>query len=612
MKYILTLCLPAVLMLNVSGQSQYVDSLVNVLETQKPAPAEQLVLILEIFNTCVLYDLDKACEYAKMGLALAEKENHNAAASIFNMSIGRVYATRSNFDTALVLYSKALVLAVKAGDKVQEASVYMAMGIVDGHRDNDPSALEYFRKALSIYESEGNKQSCVLAMGNIACTYRVLENDEMAVSYLERAKVIAEEIDDASGKITVYYDLGAIYHRRAYAGNRQENAKLALEYELKAYEISRSIGDKTHQAAAAHALHEIYSTCLDDEDTAFKYAEEGLRIAREFGDPSLIVAALKSVSSSYYTQKRYKESEAAALEAWKMDSTNINMGTDLLRNIILSYAAMCDNAKAVTFFDRYEALVSRHIDRNNREIMADMEVRYETEKKEKRITTLLKERQLYIWLGVTGAMLACSLGIALWLKARNTKKEKLLVASKAVQDGEMGERERIASELHDRLLGTLSAVKSGLDHTAVGDQLNSCIEEVRRISRNLMPLPLRFGIKTALEDFTAQFPNVHFHFFGRENRIEKRLEFAVYCCVNELVTNSIRHSGAKSINVQLVQGEDHVALTVQDDGCGFDEKAVIKGVGLKSIRDRVASCNGKMEIFSSPDRGTETIIEITV
>jgi len=61
-----------------------------------------------------------------------------------------------------------------------------------------------------------------------------------------------------------------------------------------------------------------------------------------------------------------------------------------------------------------------------------------------------------------------------------------------------------------------------------------------------------------------------------------------------------------------VQGENHIALTVQDDGCGFDEKTIIKGVGLKSVRDRVASCNGKVDIFSSPNKGTETIIQINI
>jgi signal transduction histidine kinase len=201
-------------------------------------------------------------------------------------------------------------------------------------------------------------------------------------------------------------------------------------------------------------------------------------------------------------------------------------------------------------------------------------------------------------------------------KIRNSRKERQLVAAKAVQDGEIGERERLAKDLHDRLGGSLSAVKIGLKNAeslqSLSDKLDQCIQEVREITHNLMPRSLHVGMKAALEDFAAQFPIVHFHFFGEEKRIKERLEFIIYCCANELVTNSIRYSGAENINVQLVQGEKHVSLTVQDDGCGFDEKTVSQGIGLKNIRDRVASCNGKLDIASSPDKGTETIIELRV
>jgi signal transduction histidine kinase len=246
-----------------------------------------------------------------------------------------------------------------------------------------------------------------------------------------------------------------------------------------------------------------------------------------------------------------------------------------------------------------------------------MEVKYETEKKEMRIASLEKERQLYVWLGVAGGLLVFALLIVLWLTLRNARKERLLIATRSVIDGEMKERTRLAHDLHDRLSGNLSAVKIELGSQTeslqnVCDKLDKCIKAVREVAHDIMPPSLQFGLKVALEDFTAQFPAVRFHFFGKENRLEKRIEFAVYCCANELTTNSIRHSGAGNINVQLVQGEKHIALTVQDDGCGFDEKTVAKGLGLQSIRDRVASCNGKMDIFSSPGKGTETVIEINV
>ena len=171
--------------------------------------------------------------------------------------------------------------------------------------------------------------------------------------------------------------------------------------------------------------------------------------------------------------------------------------------------------------------------------------------------------------------------------------------------------------MHDRLSGNLSAVKIELGNHAdsmqnVRDKLDNCIRDIRNAAHDLMPISLQFGMKVALEDYATQFTNVRFHFFGEDKRIEERLEFVVYCCASELVNNAIKHADAKNINLQLVQDEKHITLTVSDDGCGYDEKATVKGFGLKSIRDRVASCNSKMDIVSSPGEGTETTIEIKI
>jgi len=112
----------------------------------------------------------------------------------------------------------------------------------------------------------------------------------------------------------------------------------------------------------------------------------------------------------------------------------------------------------------------------------------------------------------------------------------------------------------------------------VRNQLDNCIREIRDVAHDLMPPSLQYGLKVALENFVTQFDNVHFHFFGVEKRFDERLEYVAYCCANELVNNSVTHSGAQNINLQLILDEKHITLTVSDDGCGFNEKAVKKGI----------------------------------
>jgi signal transduction histidine kinase len=290
---------------------------------------------------------------------------------------------------------------------------------------------------------------------------------------------------------------------------------------------------------------------------------------------------------------------------------------EAIENIILANIYMRHTERAARFLKKYSEMNVQYAEKSFQTTVSDMVVKYDTEKKEIRITTLEKEHRMYVWLGVAGGMLAIAMALALWQKIRNAHKERQLIATRSILDGEMMERTRLAQDLHDRLSGNLSVLKIELNKHEealhkVRDQLDKCIRDIRDAAHNLMPASLQFGLKVALQDFAAQFTNVRFHFFGNEKRIGERMEFVVYCCASELVNNSVKHSGAANINLQLVQDDKRVVFTISDDGCGFDEKTVAKGLGLKSIRNRVASCNGKIDIASSPGKGTETTIELKI
>lgn len=139
--------------------------------------------------------------------------------------------------------------------------------------------MEYFLKALSIYEKTENKRRSLPILGNISSIYRAMDNYERALYFLEKAKVIAEELNDANGKIQTYYELGAIYCTL-------EKFDLALEYEQKAYEISYILDDIMYRGAITEVLSAIYYEHLKDFDAAWKYANECLQLALEMEDRS--------------------------------------------------------------------------------------------------------------------------------------------------------------------------------------------------------------------------------------------------------------------------------------------------------------------------------------
>lgn len=282
-----------------------------------------------------------------------------------------------------------------------------------------------------------------------------------------------------------------------------------------------------------------------------------------------------------------------------------------------------------------------------------MEVKYETEKKEMRITALQEEKRLMIWLFVAGGavlLLALATFFFLWRwtvqkkrlaesqkelaeqgkqlaeqQIKQMEQEKKLIATQAVLDGEVQERIRLACDLHDSLGSRLAAAKYNLfgikQISMLGEADTKCynkavsllddsMNEMRRVAHHLMPDALsRFGLKPAIGDFCDTLPAVQFVWYGDELRLAPKLEEVVYRIIHELIGNALKHSGAPHIFVQTIQKTDRIALTVQDDGGGFDPETVTTGMGLSNIRIRVASFGGIINIDSKAGEGTEINIE---
>ena len=174
--------------------------------------------------------------------------------------------------------------------------------------------------------------------------------------------------------------------------------------------------------------------------------------------------------------------------------------------------------------------------------------------------------------------------------------------------GEEQERTRLAKDLHDGLGGMLSGIKFSLN-TMKGnlimtsennqafersmDMLDSSIKEMRRVAHNMMPESLvKFGLDTALKDFCNEINktgalNVSYQSLGLENEIiEQTTAITIYRIVQELINNTMKHAAAKTAIVQVTKSNDHLAVTVEDDGKGFDTTILYqsKGIGWSNIK----------------------------
>ena len=606
MKQTVLLLLMSLSVINV--YSQNIDSLINVLNNRNLSPLEQIMLYEKLSHFYVSNDLEKGIIYANKGLQIAENKHNKKMASIFNNHLGIIYYNKSSLDTSYIYLKKALDLAIDSNDDVHQMTAYSSLGNLFRLKQNYQEALDYYIKAVSIHNMPLSEIHAS-TFSNIAIIHRILNNPDRAFHYFEQALQIAEQLDLDAQKTHIIYGLGTVY------ADLEDNNK-AIENFQKALELSRKTGNKPYEIMSTNSLAMCF--CINKEfEKSLTYAHEGMRISEAYGAPRYIQGAWGTLADIYREVGDYKKCVEVSLRLWDIDSTSVEDASYTAYTLAVANIHLGEKDQATRFMDKYYEIMKEGNKKSLHNSLVDMEVKYETEKKEMRIATLEKERRLYVWLGIVGILLVFALSIVLWLTKKNARKERQLIATQSVLDGEMGERSRLAQDLHDRLSGSLAAIKIGLSNNqetlqVIQGKLDGCIEEVRRIAHNLRPVSLQYGLKAALEDFAAQFPNVQFRFFGEDSRIDERIEIVVYSCISELTNNSIRHSGAKNINLQMVQGGSHISFTVQDDGSGFDEQTVVKGIGLKSIRDRVVSCNGKIDISSLPGKGTETTIELKI
>jgi signal transduction histidine kinase len=144
--------------------------------------------------------------------------------------------------------------------------------------------------------------------------------------------------------------------------------------------------------------------------------------------------------------------------------------------------------------------------------------------------------------------------------------------------------------------------------------LNDSMTDMRRMAYHLMPKALsQYGLKAALKDFCENFDIIDFEWFGNENRLnDRKKEVMIYLIINELVNNALKHSGATKIMLNVMREDDYIAITVCDDGCGFDKDKQYQGMGLQNIRERISAYNGRYEIVTKIGEGTEVNVELLI
>ena len=591
-----------------------VDSLEAALKGKNPPKGTDLLRAYdELMRGWLPFDSQKASEYGHKALALSYELNGlNVRQNILRFFAQMHYA-REEHDEAIRLFLWALAVV----DTMEQSGRYTQRDIDDARsctygaigndyniQDKHHLAIHYYHLALPIFEKYNWTESQTILYHNIGELYLTMGNMQEA----ERNYLKAVEKGTASGDSLMMAlarkGLIKIYTRQGNYERARQVAEKCYAY----YHAHRTEEPEDYPVVLASMVRLNMMEGHENLAAAKTYAEEavGLVDSLLFEDKSDVYAAACELAMA---ERQWQLALSYGLRTIRPDSLATTADASCFRMLAEIYTQLGQKDKACEYINKVYEVMTRYVTDHYQLGLSQMEVLYETEKKEAQIAALDKERRLDCWLMTAAAIAIAALMAGCVLLVVVHRRKKALLVAKVALETETSERRILARDLHDGLGGMLSLLRLKMEKQEEAlPLLDSTVEELRRVSHHMMPEELlRSGLVSALRDFAVSVPGAHFQTVGNV-RLKTEVELVLYRCAYELVNNAMKHAKAEHIEIQLMQETRQVTLTVCDDGTGMGETA--QGMGLQNIRERIAPYQGRLDIVSADSRGTD--INITL
>jgi signal transduction histidine kinase len=206
---------------------------------------------------------------------------------------------------------------------------------------------------------------------------------------------------------------------------------------------------------------------------------------------------------------------------------------------------------------------------------------------------------------------------SLWQEIRQTKKELLESYLSGVEE----ERNRIVDELEHSVLSDIERLKQKLKLANEADvdtynQLQEIQNDVKNISVKIegtkgTNTAFIKKIQSLITDHQTDKTRFSFDFFNFSEAVIPEVETNLFNIIQEAIQNIEKYANATKVEIQILQNEKELILSIEDNGVGFDSNIKPNGIGLVNIRQRVAKINGTFNLSTSPGNGVSIIIVIS-
>ncbi len=301
---------------------------------------------------------------------------------------GVIHRIKGDFDEASIHLQKALDLAYRTNSKEELAFVYSSMGVLNRNIGNNKKALENYHKALEIYKEAGSESGISACYNNIGIIHDIEKNYTLALEYYKKAIAYFKKENNKLREGIATMNMGSVYMKLEDFEKALECYAISMELFSSINNI-RGIGQVYNNKALVYAHKEELQKSLE-------YFNMSLKIHTDLGDLKGQASAYNNISDLYLKLGNYSKSANYAKKALELALSIESLRTEVTAYSNLRKANMKMNNyyQASSFADKYitrkDSLHSIEISKE----IADLEARYQSEKRLLEIQNLKSENEL--------------------------------------------------------------------------------------------------------------------------------------------------------------------------------------------------------------------------
>lgn len=346
---------------------------------QREDQQKELAALIQQVGEGISQQQPEILEQAQQVLAIAKALNLPKETVYGYLQVGQVFFLQDNYAKARYHLSVAedLLERYQMEDDTLQFKIVAGLGSVYYRRGILDDALSYYLKAYKLIEDSDNDAFKIGLLNNISIVLTAQKNWKKALEYVLSAKKIKGEKEIDIFYIECIVTIGNVYL------NLYDIDK-AYDYFLKARELALQKKYTNILAAIATNLADLFATKKNFEQ-ALIYAQEAITLEQEAGNKLGIVRTLKVIGEIYTYQEKYFEAISYYRKSLKVaeEAKLTEFIRDLYQNLTKAYESLRNFERAFYYQQKYLAIAQQMLNEEKARTLAEMEIIYETERKEK-------------------------------------------------------------------------------------------------------------------------------------------------------------------------------------------------------------------------------------